>query len=111
MSGDLVHCSGAGCPLRDGCLRFRAVAYGRFDAFGTPPWSAARDACDAFVALPAPSHDAIRTRAYFRWIAAGRPEGTSERDWHEATLELESESRRALRPLPPPPVEPPLGDD
>jgi len=98
MTDDLLHCSGAGCPCKNECLRFRAVAFGRFSAFGTPPWDTKRNTCEQHLPLPPLADDGtIRERAYHLWLREGRPEGTAARDWSVARAELEAERRALLR--------------
>ncbi len=83
---DITLCSGEGCPFRDRCFRARAVAYGRQDWFGRPPFSAQTKSCDSFMPLPAPSHGEVERKAYFLWQArqaAGQP-GTPEGDYFAA---------------------------
>lgn len=97
--GDLTHCYGGACPLRNRCYRFRAERYARFDAFGHEPWDAATQRCEHFWDLTAlaPTEAQVRDRAYHRWLAAGRPEGTADQDWHAARAELEANLRARLR--------------
>lgn len=98
---DMTHCAGSGCPLKNGCLRFRAVAYGRFDAFGSVPWDAVKRTCAHYLdvtELASPTDEAIRFRAYMRWRAAGSPEGTADADWRAAQDDLAAELSARLRP-------------
>lgn len=97
---DLTLCPGGDCPLRSRCYRFRAVAYGRQDSFGAPPWSAATGTCDSFfdVERLMPTEDAVRTRAYHLWERAGRPEGQALAHWHQARVELLTAVDALLKP-------------
>ena len=92
MPVDITMCPGGDCPRRQGCYRHRAVAEGRQDWFGAPPFDRATGACDQFwdLARLQPTEDDVRTRAYHRWLAAGRPEGDPDVHWHAARAELEA---------------------
>ena len=70
---DVTMCPGGACPLRQRCYRYRAVPDGRQDAFGAVPFDEEAGACELFwdVARLAPLDEAIRTRAYYLWLAAG----------------------------------------
>lgn len=98
---DITHCPGGDCPVRDRCYRYRALAYGRFDAFGAPPWDASAQRCEHFwdIARLDPTDDDVRTRAHARWVAAGCPAGTAEADWHAARAELTALAAARLRPV------------
>jgi hypothetical protein len=90
VSDEITRCPGGGCPLRDDCYRFRALAYGRFDAFGTAPYDAATDRCAQHLPLAryASTDDAVRGRAHELWRRRGCPDGSPERDWEAARAEL-----------------------
>lgn len=96
---DITHCPGGDCPDRNRCYRFRALAYGRFDAFGTPPWDPTTRRCEQLwdISLLEPTEDDVRTRAHARWVAAGRPAGTADADWHAARAELLALTASRLR--------------
>ena len=62
MRDDLTRCPGAGCPLRNDCLRARARLTARFDSFGAAPYDARTGTCEHRVPLPAttPDDDDVR---------------------------------------------------
>ena len=95
---DVMMCPGGACPLRQRCYRYRAVPRGQ-DCFGAAPYDLEAGACDLFwdVARLAPTDDAIRTRAYYLWLAAGRPDGAAVAHWCAARAELLAAAARALR--------------
>ena len=45
----------------------------------------------------APSDEAIRTRAYYLWLAAGRPHGAAETHWYAARAQLVAAAAALLR--------------
>jgi hypothetical protein len=94
-------CSGQGCPLRDRCYRFRGVAHGRVNAFGTPPFDAKTQHCEQFwdIARLAPTEQSIQTAAYYLWVADGRPVGRADEHWRKAREKLEAQYQAQLRPL------------
>lgn len=100
MRYDLTRCPGAGCPLRNDCLRARLRLTARFDSFGSPPYDPRTQTCAHHVALPSthPSDDAIRTRAYHRWLAEGGPEGRADAHWQAAREELVAQTIEDLAP-------------
>lgn len=97
---DITLCTGAGCPLRNHCYRFRAQAYGRQDYFGHPPYDAASGRCDQLWDLAGlgPTDAQIGARAHQLWVAGGWQEGTADADWARARAELEAETAGQLRP-------------
>ena len=101
MSDDLTRCPGQGCPRRNACLRFRKPAYGRIDAFGRTPWDAAAGECTSFWALPVPTDDQIRDRAYAHWQNEGCPEGLAELHWAAAEAEMRAALESELLPAVP----------
>jgi Protein of unknown function (DUF2934) len=98
---DLALCPGGDCPLRNRCYRFRAVAYGRQDFFGTPPWSATTGTCDSFSDIERlmPTEETIRVRAYHLWERAGHPEGRASTHWHQARADLLDIVEAGLKPV------------
>ena len=98
---DLTLCPGGECPSRNRCHRFRAVAHGRQDSFGSPPWSAATGTCDSFsdIARLAPSEETIRMRAFHLWERAGHPEGRASAHWDQAERDLLEAVERGLKPV------------
>ena len=96
-------CAGQGCPLRNQCYRFRALAYGRQDYFGRLPYDAASGRCDQLwdLARLAPTEAQIREKAYHLWIAGGRREGTADADWQRAHGELTAAMAGQLSPAAP----------
>ncbi|MBP6842290.1 MAG: DUF2934 domain-containing protein [Kofleriaceae bacterium] len=96
---DVTMCPGGACPLRQRCYRYRAVPDGRQDAFGAVPFDEEAGACELFwdVARLAPSDEAIRTRAYYLWLAAGRPHGAAETHWYAARAQLVAAAAALLR--------------
>src|SRR5262245_11781179 len=78
---EITRCPGGECPRRGRCYRFRAVAYGRYDAFGAPPFDPATGACAEFLDLDArrPTEAQVRDRAYARWQAD--PDGDAVAHW------------------------------
>ncbi len=101
MSDDVTRCPGGQCPLRDDCYRFRAVAYGRYDALGTPPYDRATGACEHHLPLSRyePTEADLRTRAYHLWQRRGAPEGNPELDWSAAREQFAAELAARLSPL------------
>lgn len=99
---EILRCPGGGCPLRERCLRFRAIAYGRHDAFGSPPWSEAEQACANFedLARHEPTDAQIEVRAYHLWEREGRPTGSADAHYHAARAQLWETFHAALRPVP-----------
>jgi hypothetical protein len=97
---DVTMCPAGDCPLRKRCYRYRGIPEGRQAWFGAPPFDPKSGTCDAFFAIAPPTEDAIRTRAYYTWLAAGRPEGTAEADWDAARQSLEDQQRVGLRDVP-----------
>lgn len=97
---DITFCPGTDCPLRERCWRFRAARPARFDSFGSSPFDAATGACESFwdLAEVAPTAEAIRDRAYHRWVAEGRPEGRDEAHWTAAEAELQAAFTASLEP-------------
>jgi hypothetical protein len=97
---DLTMCPGDGCPLKNQCYRFRAVAHGRQDYFGRLPYDAASGTCAELwdIARLAPTEARIREKAYHLWIAGGRREGTADADWQRAHDELTSAPAEQLSP-------------
>lgn len=93
-------CSAGDCPIRQRCYRYRGIPEGRQDWFVVPPFQPRAATCDSFLEIAPPTEDAIRTRAYYVWLAAGRPEGTSDAHWEAARQSLEDAHRRALRDVP-----------
>jgi hypothetical protein len=91
MPQDITMCPGGECPQRRQCYRFRAVALGRQDWFGAPPYDPGTGACDSFwdIARLAPTEGRIRDRAYWLWMSAGRPDGCADAHWMQAQAELE----------------------
>ena len=45
----------------------------------------------------APTDDAIRTRAYYLWLAAGRPQGTADAHWYAAQAQLVAAAAALVR--------------
>jgi hypothetical protein len=96
---DIALCSGEGCPLKDGCFRARAVAYGRQDWFDSPPFDPKTNSCKSFMPLPAATHKQIEEAAYFMWKerqATGQ-NGTAEGDYLAAKQVLEKRMKEQLR--------------
>lgn len=98
---DITMCTGAGCPLKNRCYRFRAQTHGRQDYFGRSPYDAASGRCDDFwdVARLGPTDAQIGARAYHLWVVGGWPEGTADADWQRARAELTAECESQLRPV------------
>jgi hypothetical protein len=96
---DITMCSGEGCPLKDGCFRARAVAHGRQDWFGAPPFDAKTNSCESFMPLPAATHKQIEEKAHFLWKArqATGQHGTAESDYLAAKQALEERMKEELR--------------
>ena len=94
---DITMCPGGDCPLRQRCYRYRGIPEGRQDAFGAPPYDLASGTCDSFWAIAAPDEKAIRTRAYYMWVARGRPDGSADAHWQAARTALDEEHHRLLR--------------
>jgi hypothetical protein len=63
------------------------------------PFDEEAAACALFwdVARLAPTDEAIRTRAYFLWLAAGRPHGTAEAHWYAAQAQLVAAAAALVR--------------
>jgi hypothetical protein len=101
-STDITLCSGAHCPLRGRCYRFRLEAHGRQDMFATPPLDPVAGTCVALWDLDTlrPSDADIAQRAYHLWQRSGCVEGREEANWHQARQELEDELTARLRPEP-----------
>lgn len=99
MSIDLTLCTGEGCPLRESCYRYRVIAYGRRDTFGSAPYDAAAATCAHLLALPTIGEDDVRMRAYVTWDAEGRPEGRADEHWLRAESDLHAELAARLRPV------------
>lgn len=101
MYPEILRCPGGACPLRERCLRFRAIAHGRYDSFGSPPWSAAEQACAHFedLARHEPTAEQIEVRAYHLWEREGRPNGRSDANYQAARAELWETFHAALRPV------------
>ncbi len=99
MSDDITHCSGGDCPLREDCYRFRAEVFGRFDAFGRPPYDAATGRCAHHWPLSRlrPTAADVQRRAYFLWVREGRPDGRADEHWAAASAALDAEFARRLR--------------
>ena len=97
---DMTLCPGQGCPLKNRCHRFRAVAHGRQDYFGRLPYDAATGQCDSFRDLA--QLDATEAqksaRAYHLWIAGGRRDGAADADWQRACTDLAAETAAQLGP-------------
>ena len=95
---DVTLCPGTGCPLRDGCLRYRARPVARFEAFTDPPYDQARQTCDALIALESlhPTDADVQRRAYDIWLAAGKPEGQADAHWEEARAALDAGFRESF---------------
>lgn len=93
-------CPGQGCPLKNRCLRFRAVTHGRQDYFGHLPYEASTGQCDSFldIARLDPAEAQIRAKAYHLWLAGGRQDGTADADWQRACAELAAETAAQLGP-------------
>jgi hypothetical protein len=102
MPQDMTMCPGQDCPLKNECYRFRGVVYGRFDAFGSPPYDRQKGSCEQFydIARLKPTERQIRDKAYYQWLAAGRPEGQADAIWMAAHDELEKAMLAELTPLP-----------
>ncbi len=98
MNSDLTRCAGTGCPRRNECLRARLAPVARFDHFTRTPWDALRGVCEHHVPLPVVDDEAVRTRAYHRWLAEGRPEGRADAHWHDARAELLAQRDQWLSP-------------
>ena len=96
---DVTRCPGGACPLRQRCLRYRAIADERQERFGAVPYDDEARACALFwdVARLAPSEEAIRTRAYFLWLAAGRPHDAADDHWYAARAQLVAAAAALLR--------------
>ncbi len=96
---DVTMCPGGACPLRQRCFRYRAVPDERQEWFGAVPFDEEAAACALFwdVARLAPTDEAIRTRAYYLWLAAGRPYGTAEAHWYAAQAQLVAAAAALVR--------------
>jgi hypothetical protein len=96
---DVTRCPGGSCPLRQRCYRYRAVPDGRHDRFGAVPFDDDAGSCELWwdLARLTPTDDAVRTRAYFLWLAAGRPDGDAAAHWYAAQTELSAAAAGALR--------------
>ncbi len=84
MNLDITYCSGGDCPLRFDCLRYTAEHYGRYDCFGSVPYSAEKRECDVFMS----NASQVNTTAYYLWQAAGYPTDSDFRFWFEAKEQL-----------------------
>lgn len=100
LSYDRTLCDGGACPQKAGCVRYRAIGYGRYDSFGAPPFDSKSGACAHFDPLEAlrPGEAQIRERAYHLWLAAGRPEGQAQEHWLKAQAQLTQAFESDLRP-------------
>ena len=101
MSDDVTHCPGGDCPLRHDCYRFRALVFGRFDAFVRAPYDLVSGTCDHHWSLArlAPTEADVRTRAYLLWQRRGSSHGSPDADWSAAQAELSAALAARLAPI------------
>ena len=99
LLADVMLCPGGACPLWQRCYRYRAVPDGRQGRFGAVPFDEEAGACELLwdVARLTPTEEAIRTRAYYLWLAAGRPDGAAEAHWYAARAQLVAAAAALLR--------------
>jgi len=92
MPYDMCMCDGGKCLLKQNCLRFTGVAFGRFDSFGSPPFDKKTQTCQHFYS-DKPKENAIKLRAYQIWLNKGRVLNTEAENWEQAEKELIDEIR------------------
>lgn len=84
---DLCRCTGGDCLLKNNCLRYTAVVYGRQDFFGQPPYESESYTCPYFID-DKPTYEAVQRLAYSLWQKAGRPLNQDIAFWLQAEKEL-----------------------
>lgn len=87
MPIDISMCPGGECPLKDNCLRFTGVIYGRQDFFGTPPYLNQIGDCSYFID-DRPAQEAIQHQSYAFWQEDGCPDGEDLTYWFRAEMYL-----------------------
>jgi hypothetical protein len=83
MPFDMTHCDGQHCPLKENCLRYTAVSYGKRDFFGTPPYNLITCDCQHYWD-DRPSEANIRQLAYQLWEKSGCESGNALHHWLQA---------------------------
>ncbi|MBP7281589.1 MAG: DUF2934 domain-containing protein [Leptospiraceae bacterium] len=87
MPYDITFCGGGNCPLKENCLRFTGIAFGRQDFFGNIPYDFVNSNCDYFWD-DRPSEDKIRLLAYQLWQKEGQQQEKDLEYWLEAQSQL-----------------------
>ena len=87
MPYDILFCYGEKCPLKENCLRFTGIAYGRRDFFGKIPYDFKSDYCEHFWD-DRPSDEKTRQFAYKLWPDNGYQPGRASAYWFQAQKQL-----------------------
>ena len=87
MPYDITFCAGQDCPIKENCLRFTGVAYGRTNYFGSLPYDFTKKHCEHYWD-DRPSEDNTRLLAYKLWQQAGSIPGKDLDYWLIAKNQL-----------------------
>eukprot|EP01098_Paradermamoeba_levis_P003111 TRINITY_DN144_c0_g1_i1.p1 TRINITY_DN144_c0_g1~~TRINITY_DN144_c0_g1_i1.p1 ORF type:complete len:100 (+),score=19.95 TRINITY_DN144_c0_g1_i1:102-401(+) len=95
---ELTACPGGDCPLKQDCLRYRAVRYGRYNSWGSIPYDQQKKSCEHFVSINKlkPTEESIRQRAYMIYLNNGKIEGRDKENYFQAEKELNEQWKSKL---------------
>ena len=94
MPSDITLCSGQNCSLKENCLRYTAVYYGRADFFGHSPYNTTSKTCDSYWD-ERPADEEIRPLAYQLWEKSGGESDNVLTYWLQAREQLIEQLRNS----------------
>jgi hypothetical protein len=94
MPYDITFCGGQKCPLKENCLRYTGVAYGRRDFFGSAPYDFTMGRCEHYWD-DRPSDEKNRNLAYKLWQQDGCKHGLDLEYWLQAQNQLIDNKRNS----------------
>ncbi|MDX1957318.1 MAG: DUF2934 domain-containing protein [Leptospiraceae bacterium] len=83
MPYDITACKGGDCPIKDSCLRFTGVFYGRYDQFTFPPYNFQKQSCESYL-FDRPNPFEIQKLAYQFFEDDGYQNGKDLEYWFKA---------------------------
>ena len=87
MPYDITACKGENCPIKDTCLRFTGVFYGRYDVFSKLPYNFLYQTCEYFLS-DRPNPFEVQKLAFQYWEEDGSQLGKDLEYWLKAENDL-----------------------
>jgi hypothetical protein len=95
MPYDITMCKGGDCIIKENCIRFTGIIYGRQDFFGSPPFDKISKKCEHYLD-DRPKEELVRQYAYQLWQQQGCLGGNDLEFWYKAEQELITKYRNSL---------------